>query len=228
MMNKNALMLGEVLTRKSATTRLVAAWAIPELTEPGEDDDEEDIIHPAGFLAIVLPWRNEIKKPISDAATRATEPLTSDALVEEAKMIVNGLTIEPQIGIHFPNKSLELFWDKLEEIALNERKAGKGDETLMTQEDVVKRVGEHLDRFMNLLPEDPVPVKKKREREKVPDESGIDWLEAYSEGTLESYKVDELKMYLKSVGDKTTGRKQELIERMTPYLEKALKGTAKP
>ena len=228
MMNKNALMLGEVLTRKSATTRLVAAWALPELIEHDEDDGEEDIIHPAGLLVIVLPWRNEIKKPISDATTKAAEPLVSKALVEEAKMIVNGLTVEPRIGFHFPNKSLELFWEKLEELALNERKSGKDDETVMSQEDFVKHVGENLDRFMDLLPEDLTPVKKKREREKVPDESGIDWLEAYSKETLGSYKVDELKMYLKSVGEKTTGRKQELIERMMPHLKKALEESAKP
>lgn len=228
MMKRNALMLGELLTRNTATTRMVAAWAIPELTEPGEDDDEDEILHPAGLFVIVLPWHNEIKKPVCDAATRATEPLASDALVEEAKLIVNGVTIEPKIGVHFPNKSLELFWDKMEEIALNERNVGNGDGTLMTQKDVVELVGGNLDSFMELLPEDPLPVKKKREREKVPDESGVDWLEVYAEESLETHKVDELKAYLRSVGEKTTGRKQELIERMTPYLEKAMKDKVEP
>ena len=224
MKNKNALMLGEVLTRKTATTRLVAAWALDEQTEPGEDDDDEEyMVRPPGLLVIILPFQNEIKKPISDVATRSTEPLASESLVEEAKAIVNKLTIAPKLGTHFKNASLELFWDKLEELALNHRKVQENDETMMTREDVVTRVGDHLDRFMELLPDDPVPVKKKRERELVPDDSGVDWQEAYADGQLESCKVDELKKYLRSVGEKTSGKKAELIERMIPHLQKESK-----
>ena len=223
MMTKNALMIGEVLTRKSATTRIVVAWALPEKLEKDEDGEEDYLVRPPGLLVIVLPFHNEIKRPFVDEATKSTDPLASDALVEEAKAFIEGLTIEPEFGVDFPSHSLELFWDKLEELALNERKTRNYGETIMSHDDVVTRVGKHLDQFINFLPDDPVPVKKKRERERVPDESGVDWLEAYAEGELDAYKVNELKMFLRSVGEKVSGNKSELIERMKPHLEQLRK-----
>ena len=221
MNTKNALMIGEVLTRKTAASRLVAAWAVPELFETDEDG-EDVLVRPSGLLVILLPFESEAKRPVVDAATRATEPLATDALVDEAKAIMNGITISPTFGENFPNVSLNLFWDKLEEIALNERNAVQSDDTLMTRDDVVSRVGSHLDNFMQLLPEDPAPVKKRKELVHVPDDSGIDWEDAYSRGQLGSFKIDQLKKYLQSVGEKVTGRKQELIDRMIPFLEKAV------
>jgi hypothetical protein len=220
MMSKNALLLGEVLTRKTATTRLVAGWALSEFTE--KDEDEEYMLRPPGLLMIVLPFDNEIKNPISDATTRAEEPLATEALVEEAKAIVDGITVTPKFGVHFPNKGLELFWHTLEEVALNERNVAAQDETMMTQEDVLKLVGSHLQNFMELLPTDPEPVKKRKERELVPDDSGIDWVDEFSEGRLATHKIPDLKKFLRSVGATVSGSKTELIERMKPFLEKKL------
>ena len=45
---------------------------------------------------------------------------------------------------------------------------------------------------------------------------------------MDTFKVSDLKIFLKSVGEKTSGRKQELIDRMIPYLEKDSKAKAEP
>jgi hypothetical protein len=218
MVKKNCLMMGELLMKVNATSCLVAAWPIEaRITEL--EEGYPTYIHPAGLLVIVLPFRDAIKAPVEDAATQATEPLASEELVVAAREIVDKWTLKDvEIGVHYPNESLERFWDKMQEVALNERTSSENN-TAVAKEEILAKVGPCLDRFMELLPEDPVVVKGKKKRELVEDDSGIDWLDAYKEDRLGDFKVADLKKYLKSVGETVSGNKPVLIDRMIPYLK---------
>jgi len=67
--------------------------------------------------------------------------------------------------------------------------------------------------------EDVNPEKVARKRKMVPDVSDVDWEAFFLEGRLSECKNKDLKSKLRSVGDKVGGRKQDLVDRLTKYLE---------
>ena len=80
---------------------------------------------------------------------------------------------------------------------------------------------EEIKSFDGLLPEDIKAEKPKTERKRkiVADESGIDWNDLLLNDGIAECKIDELKSYLRSVGEKVGGKKIELVERVTSHLQ---------
>lgn len=83
--------------------------------------------------------------------------------------------------------------------------------------------GKQIDDFRSWLPIDverpKASTSRKRIRTIVPDDSGVDWIELYERGEIVECKMDLLKKYLRSVGLATSGRKSDLVDRVTESLE---------
>uniref|UniRef100_A0A7S1D336 SAP domain-containing protein n=1 Tax=Cyclophora tenuis TaxID=216820 RepID=A0A7S1D336_CYCTE len=61
--------------------------------------------------------------------------------------------------------------------------------------------------------------KKRKAAQPIEDDSGLDWLQLYKDDELSDCKVDQLKKYLRSVGARLSGRKEELILRVSQSIQ---------
>jgi Ku70/Ku80 beta-barrel domain len=92
-----------------------------------------------------------------------------------------------------------------------------------TDEDKKKlkfKVKAEVDDFLAKLPVNAEKPKGSRKRMKdlVPDSSGLDWDDLLQTGEISTCKIDQLKSYLRSVGETLSGRKDELVSRVTSHL----------
>jgi hypothetical protein len=77
-------------------------------------------------------------------------------------------------------------------------------DTIIPAEGILKIAKAEIDAFNASLPidiEKPKAETKKRVRKIAPDDSGIDWKELYNRDEIETCKIDQLKTYLRSVGE---------------------------
>lgn len=219
MINKNVVAIGELLTRVSATSRLVVLRPLPEQLS----GDLGHQSHPPGLLVTSLPFDDEMRAIEPDLATKEREEsgpidLVSDELVEAAKNLIQKQTlVGVEIGEMFQNAAMCRFWNYIEHIALGEglRVDGKFD-TDIDVDQIQKLVGTQISQFLELLPDDIAPEKPKRgqkRKEMGPDDSDVDWEKVIQDGTIEKCKVAELKTKLKSIGESTTGNKSAVRTR---------------
>merc|ERR1719491_96877 len=89
---------------------------------------------------------------------------------------------------------------------------------------ILASAGDQIKALQLSLPEDRVALKQRKRKAKVevPDVTGIDWLHCYERDGLSDCKVDELKAYLRSVGEKVGGRKHEIIYRVKQHIEEGI------
>lgn len=210
MVRKKVVAIGELLVRVTATSRFVVMRPM----ECQMDEDGEDMLHPPGFIVTSFPFEDEMRTIDPDAGSKMLEEgedIASDELVEAARDLIQNQTFDKGtvIGENFENAYIGRFWAYVESLALDEgMKADRKYDTEVDEEQILKRNGEQIDRFQQLLPEEPEPEKKSRKRkELVPDTSGVDWETMYSENALDQCKVPQLKSYLKSIGEPLSGNK---------------------
>lgn len=254
MRRKNALAIGEFLTRVSARSRLVAVWPLEE----GKYGDEGITTQPPGMVVLCLPFEDEVRALEPDAAIVALQErqladgtkqeggtdhgsgdvdgesapvsVCSKELVEAAVRMVQKQTIpDAEIGENFENAALLRFWDYVEHVALEEAAPAKGVyDTEPDPEQILAVVGDEVERFTSHLPEDiKLPKKSTTSRKRAPpgpDNSGIDWETLYHEDRLHECKNDELKKKLKSLGAAVSGKKDDLVDRLRPFLEEDFRG----
>ena len=209
MLRKGVLAIGELLTRVTATSRLVAIFPQEGEYLPLEDGGEQ--VTPPGMVAVALPFEDDVRalEPDTGTATEASVQAAID-LVERMKF-GDGFVLD-----YFKNDSLEHFYTYMESIAL-ETTLPTPEQSLnqITDEDMRKQAGDQIDAFIASLPEDIVVEKESKKRKREPDESGCDWLDLYKTDALNECTILMLKQYLKSVGEKSAGKKAELIERVS-------------
>lgn len=85
----------------------------------------------------------------------------------------------------------------------------------ISDDDVLATAGKQIDVFAASLPEDIVVKKEGKKRKREPDTSGCDWVSLYKSSELDDCTVAELKSYLKSSGEKLSGKKADLINRVS-------------
>jgi hypothetical protein len=117
---------------------------------------------------------------------------------------------------YFKNDSLAHFYTYLESVAL-ETTLPEPEQTLnqISDEDVRASAGDQIDAFVASLPEDIVVKKAPKKRKREPDESGCDWISLHKANELSDCTMPMLKSYLKSVGEKLSGNKGALVERVS-------------
>ena len=163
---------------------------------------------------------------------RTTGNVASPELVDAAVDLINRLQLEDmEIGENFKNAALEDFFTYLEAVALELPSSTENNEydTRPKDETILEVARSQIESFQKHLPEDAVAPPKVRKRKMVPDDTGLNWEELYRNDTLDSCKVDQLKSFLRSKGESTSGRKAILLEAVTNYLKseqakKAVKG----
>jgi hypothetical protein len=139
--------MGELLTRVTATSRLVVVRALPEVTEDADDCDEDEMdqsdeaaaagaqLRPPGFLVTAIPFNDEMRAIEPDFAAKEWDlvtfapeldekpppPLVTRELVQAAIDLVQKQTlVGVEIGSVFQNAAMEKFWHYIEHKALGE------------------------------------------------------------------------------------------------------------
>jgi len=217
MLRKRVLAIGELLTRKTATSRLVALWPL---------EAEEGFRCAPGMLAVLLPFEDDMK--VQTPEPPIDDELVTAELVEAAGNLVQHQTlVDAVIGQDFENAALLKYWNTVQQFAIPGTPACVESEfdTVVNEKEISELCGKEIDHFKSLLPDD-IAVKKEagQKRKKVlpADESGINWESVYWDQAWSDCKVPQLKAYLGSVGLPKTGNKNDLIGRAQKHMESQL------
>jgi ATP-dependent DNA helicase 2 subunit 1 len=222
MIRKNVVAIGELLTRVTTSSRMVAIFPQAERL-----DDEGDQVTPPGMIVVSLPYEDDVRKMQQETE----EDAATDDLIQEAIDLIRHQRLDDiEVGLNFENAAIHRFWNYIEAVALETTTPTKEQfETELNEEEVMKVAGAQIEAFRDSLPEDVKVVKKSRAAprkrkiaEAAPDESGMDWAQLYSTDSLDSCKVDALKSYLRSIGARMGGRKEELVFRVSNSISEKL------
>lgn len=204
MIRKGVVAIGELLTRKTATSSLVAIFAQEE-----ESTDEGLQVTPPGLVVVLLPFEDDVRALDQSDAGTATEES-----VQAAVKMVQAMSFGSEVSLeYFKNDNLVHFWNYVESIALDTDLPEPEQTLQVSKEDIREVAGKDIDAFYASLPEDVV-IKKATKRKIVVDESGVDWVQTCQMDSLDECKADTLKQYLRSVGEKLSGKKADLVERV--------------
>ncbi|KAL9188308.1 hypothetical protein ACHAXT_006686 [Thalassiosira profunda] len=213
MVKKKVFAVGELLTRASATSRMIAM--VPK-------NDETD-----GFLIISLPYKEDVR-----AVAQSDIGYADRSSVDSAKEMIakSTLQFEDFAGSLPANPWLKHFFGYLESVSLGRPLGEVEDDAKMDAEMMRKTAGEEISSFSMSLPEDDVPVKKERKR-KAPGAAAAAkpefTKEAISERWQNRFKFDEigdctateLKEFLKGQGERVGGKKGDLVDRATRVIQ---------
>mmetsp|Transcript_25512 Transcript_25512/g.54421 ORF Transcript_25512/g.54421 Transcript_25512/m.54421 type:complete len:533 (+) Transcript_25512:1205-2803(+) len=150
--------------------------------------------------------------------------VASEALVAAAMNLMSRQSLSSmEIGSDFENAALIDFYSYLTSVAFDTIQEERIYDT-RENESVLKIARKEIDAFQWCLPVDVEPPKttttsRKRVRTIVPDDSGMDWNELYRTDEIGTCTMDVLKKHLRSVGLPTSGRKSDLVARVTESVE---------
>ena len=233
MVRQNVIGIGELLTRATATSRLVVIRPIREILRPvsgnndgndnGIDETEDEVymlVRPPGLLITALPFEDEMR-----SATSSTDngQDVSEEMIHAAMNLIEQQTFDDdvEIGVDFTNASMSRFWNYIEHIAYNEDAVVEEKQQYDTEinaEQVLERSGEQIDQLLSLLPQSvqtektPASGRKRKTattatQPLTDDTSGLDWTTLVKVGTLSKCTVADLKLKLRSVGEPVIGNK---------------------
>ncbi|CAL8470635.1 g10177 [Coccomyxa elongata] len=220
-----------VRTRNSEP-RLVALVAAQE-----EKDDYGEQVSPPGMHMLHLCFADDIRTPESDPNLVGTDfPKASEDQIAAAEAMIEKLSMgeSAYVGM-FQNPMLQRHYQVLEALALGELPPEVDDRLQPDIQGMQTVGGAAIDAFRTSVygPDYDEPgfgAKKPTAGNKrpAPEEEaalmealeGIDYEGLAAKGALGRLKVDELKKYLKAKGLKQTGKKDEVIQRITEHMEK--------
>lgn len=218
MLRKNVVAIGELLTRVTACSRLVVLYPQAER----RDIEFNDQLIPPGMIVANLPFEDDVRKMNSDCV----ESIANEESVQKAMDLIRHQKLENvEIGLNFENAALERFWKYVEAVALEMSIPEQEQyETELNEEEVIQAAGHQIASFRDCLPKDIKNENEETEakgckRKLISDDSGIDWAQLYKTNALSECKVNELKSYLRSVGARVGGRKEDLVLRVSRSIE---------
>ena len=212
MKRKQVILIGELLTRATGSSRLVAL--IPQV-ETKDIDGDHQVLAP-GMIVVPLPFEDDVRAMEEDAGNTA-----SRELVEEAKGLLRSQELaHVEFGNSFENALLKRFWTYIESVALGTAYPAKEScDTEIDEERLRDLLGKKIGNFLHELPVDKEGEKcNEGTRKRKPlslDMSGCDWVNLYTTNSLAVCKVDDLKQYLRAIGARVSGKKDELVLRVT-------------
>ncbi|PVG04448.1 Ku DNA-binding complex, Ku70 subunit [Serendipita vermifera] len=215
---KNKIAITVALFRRNSSPYFYAM--VPQEEVVNDDGIQE---RPPGFELIALPYADDIRAAPVEESMRA-----SDELVQSAAAWIRKLKLskgyQPDA---YPNPTLNLFYSQLEAMALREEFVpGEFNDKTAPQTDLMlQRTGPLIETWKQALSEDPnantyIMTKPGTKRKA---EVGMDELEVrecYNEGRLAKLTVDTLKAFLRSKNLSTSGKKADLLERISDWFEK--------
>jgi len=187
--------------------------------ESGEEGGWND---PAGFHIIPLPFADDIRAAPLDQAFRAPDELKDAARVWIDKLCVKDGAYPPD---SYPNPALAYHNAQLQASAFREEFDPEAFEDLTRPKyDMIhKRAGNLMKEWKRGLLTDesanivPVTTGSKRKADVSVDEAEI--RSKHEVGALAKLRVDQLKDFLKSKSQPVSGKKAELIERVSDWLD---------
>jgi Ku70/Ku80 beta-barrel domain len=238
MIRLNVIGIGELLTRATATSRLVVIRPIAETLRPvissndGDTENEEEVymlVRPPGLLISAIPFEDEMRMMPASYSVPPDgndQKHVSEEMIEAAMNVIEKQTFqeEIEIGADFANAAMNRFWNYIEHIAYNEdtvKDEVRYDSELNVTEVFADSV-EQIETFLALLPEATEAEKvasSGRKRKAAPasskkpapeDDSGLDWSSMVQRGTLSKCTVAVLKSKLRSIGEPVNGNKPEV------------------
>lgn len=191
MIRKNVVAIGELLTRVTATSRLVVLWPVGEATSSiqhnisgnstnankdndNNDDDEKRL--PPGLGMSSIPFEDEVRTHEDDIAIETYvengHDIASNELVDAAIGLIEKQTISNiEIGESFINANMQQFWDYVEHIALeepiddDENNRHEKYDTIIDPIEVMNVIGDQVQIIRELLPDDDDTKKKKKQQQ---------------------------------------------------------------
>ncbi|KAE9390609.1 Ku DNA-binding complex, Ku70 subunit [Gymnopus androsaceus JB14] len=212
-----ALALG-VIRRNSTPT----IYAILPQEEHG---DETAWAESAGFHLIPLPFADDIRSaPVAEGyiGNHWKSFQAPDEVKDAARRWIDKMTIKSYSPDSYPNPALAYHYEQLEAAAFREEYNPDAfeDQSEPNVDMIHKRAGKFLKEWKIALANDDsatyvVPTTGSK-RKSVGLSSSKDSRNMYTKFSL---KVDELKPFLRSKGQSTSGKKQDLVERVGEWCE---------
>jgi hypothetical protein len=241
MRRKGVMAVGELLTRVSATSRCVAFWPIvgeesgdlpPQegmvLTLLPFEDENRSIPIEKDYAVRMSIQMDEVGMdgpvPVASSSGSGGSSFVPSELVDATTQLIKKQSLNDRVlGVDFLNAYLSEFFTYLEKQALRVDWRPSNDyDTLLTPEHeqaILDAVRSQIDHLINVLPEDSKIVKASGKRKALTapgaDETGIDWEEAYDNGTIGKQVNKNLAQYCAAHGLTKSGNKSDLVDRVT-------------
>ncbi|KAF9048932.1 SPOC like C-terminal domain-containing protein [Panaeolus papilionaceus] len=222
MIKKDKIAIVRALVRRNASPTFCA------LLPQDENPDEGGWSDPAGFHLIPLPFADDIRGAKNEDDNQAQDSRASEEQIEAASQWIKSLTIKN--GTYppdsYPNPALAFHNEQLQASAFREQydPASFEDLTLPKYNMMHKRASGHLSAWKTLFSHeedvkapDDVPIGSKRKADVSVGEAEV--RSKYEAGMLGKLRVDQLKEFLKSKGQSTSGKKEELLNRVTEWID---------
>mmetsp|Transcript_21189 Transcript_21189/g.27294 ORF Transcript_21189/g.27294 Transcript_21189/m.27294 type:complete len:811 (-) Transcript_21189:225-2657(-) len=217
--------VAELLIKVNSVSSLVAI--IPQLekrehVDYGNGLSRIEQIDPSGFIIIPLPFEDDIRR--CPELTKHEKNVEED-VITAMKSVIKGAQIQGGIDWEhsFHNPFLKKFWNYLESIALGLRYDEPIDELQQAEDDVKDAVIHQIETLSQSLPDDDDnenrPRAMKRKHITV-DNSALDWQMLYEDNMIAECTLKQLQSYLRSVGEKVSGKKHELVDRVTENIQR--------
>ncbi|KAJ7129186.1 SPOC like C-terminal domain-containing protein [Mycena epipterygia] len=219
MVKKKKMGLVLSLTRRNSSPTFCAL--IPQ----EEKVDEAGWTDPAGFHLIPLPFADDIRAAPVETGCRASDEVKDAARAWIDKLSVKNGAYPPD---SYPNPALAFHNAQLQATAFGEEFDPDSFEDLTEPKfDVIhKRAGKLLEAWKNAVANDesaasaapPAQKEKGTKRKADVDISEAEIRSRFSDGNLKKLTVEQLKTFLKSKGEASSGKKADLLERVEEYL----------
>lgn len=213
MLVRGVLAIASVRLTTKASQRLAAL--VPQRAEPDQH-------RPAGFHAIYLPFADDLLRP----AVQSKVCPASQEQVEAAKRLLSCFDMDVDTAVAWENPALQQHYAVLEAMALNMEPRpvsalappdlGGNEAALQAFKSLV--YGDDYD--PTTWTGKKTASKKRSAAEMDGSLAEIDWAEHARLGTLKKLKVDQLKGYCSAKGLKVSGKKDDLIERISEHVAK--------
>ncbi|KAF8638964.1 hypothetical protein AX17_001825 [Amanita inopinata Kibby_2008] len=186
-----------------------------------ERADEEGWNEPAGFHLIPLPFADDIRAAPIEEAYRASDQLKIAARAWIDKLSVKSGAYPPD---SYPNPALAFHNEQLQASAFREQYDPNSfeDLTLPKYGMIHKRAGPLIKDWKNaLMKEEAFDVVATTGLKRKSDVSvcEAEIRSKYEVGALDKLRVDQLKEFLKSKSQPVSGKKVELVKRISEWLE---------
>mmetsp|Transcript_11578 Transcript_11578/g.25067 ORF Transcript_11578/g.25067 Transcript_11578/m.25067 type:complete len:773 (+) Transcript_11578:166-2484(+) len=219
MLRKQVWAVGELLLRaKKATSRLVAM--VPQAEERDEEDGTQ--ISPPGIILYSLPFEDDIRAIDEGNGDTADETLVNKAVELIRHQQMRGV----DWGASFENPALTDFWNYIESIAIDIPLQQSENALDVDPDAILANARAQIEDLEMSLPEDEVKTTTRKRKAPTVDDSGVNWRELYDTDGVKGCSMATLKKYLGSVGEKVSGKKDELVERVkNSIVERIAAGT---